>query len=60
MKYKVEFFFVNSSGILKVDDLSDNGEGFTIDEANSVAFELMARDDVLDATVVRMCNYDAE
>lgn len=54
MKYKVVYMFLNSYGIMKVDDLSDNGLGFTFDEANAVAADLMMRDSVLNATVEEM------
>lgn len=39
-RYKVTWEFLNSRGEWVPDDLTNNGEGFTIDEAEAVAYQV--------------------
>ena len=38
--YKVIFDFINSAGEQRTDDLNNNGRGFTLDDAQYIAYQL--------------------
>lgn len=57
-KYAVNFQFYNDNGEWHDDELNNNGEGFTREEANSIAQQISDRENTRDVEIIELRRHE--